>query len=147
MTYRFILALALLACAPATTGCGSTTPAAQAPDARQTVEMAYSIAAVALNVLAEVHVDWMAASVQPSKEEAEVATKINELLHAARDALAEAKPWLETGKDEAKAKLAIRESVDNAREALALLKNVGLKVPEEVSAALDLVRTVLGGAT
>lgn len=139
-----------LAFAPVLVSCSSPSaalkdPAAAGAKARETARVVYLAGSQAIWLLEEARIVWMKSKVSPTASEVEIAEKVGAALHAAKDALDKAKPWLETGAGEAEGKRAIREGVEQAEAVAGLLMAGGAKVPKPVTDGLAAARAALGG--
>lgn len=153
-----LLVLACLMLSPVVTGCGSSNPAPKDPQAlgaavRSTVRVGYAGAVFALGSLEKARVEWQRAQLNPSPADLDVGHKLKITLHSARDALAAAKPWLESGDGGPEAKRRILEAFDYAAVALQLLRSAGNMPPEvgegltKLGEGLTMAREALGGAS
>lgn len=146
-----LLVLALLAVPPAIVGCSAPPapkdPAAAGAAVRDTARLAYSAGVLALSTLEEGRIVWQRAQTSPSPTDIEIGERLKSGLHAARDALERARPWLETGAGEAEAKRSLREGLESASLVARLLLGSGGAVPKVVTDGLDAALAALGGAS
>ena len=139
-------------------GCGGQQVAAEQParqradvaeETRKVVRMAYNVAAVTLTAVADAQADWMKSindgPAKPTEDQVAKAQKMVDALHAARDALDEARPWVEKGTgdpDGAKAKVV--EALEALTIAAGLADTAGLKLKSALTEGVALTRTLLG---
>jgi hypothetical protein len=121
------------------------TPVEAGAQARQYAKLGYAIGATAVSTLGNVLADWEKSLDHPTPEQLAVADKVLAGLDAAKAALGDAKPWIETGQDEAAGKKALRSALDIVATAGDALVVGGVKVPDSVMAGLDAAREALGG--
>jgi hypothetical protein len=142
--------LAALAGAPHLVGCSpAANPEARGAQAANLTKVGYAAAVVTLRGLSDLHLE-LAKAVQ-TPEEAKVAapvlSKMLDGLDQARSLLAQAKPYVTSGKDEAAARRFLRAAVDQLDQLLPLLAQLNRVPPNEVLEALGYLRGFLGGAS
>jgi hypothetical protein len=122
-------------------------PAALGAAARNTARLAYSAGVLTVNALEEARIVWMRAQATPTAEQVALAERISTGLHAAKDALDRARPWLETGEGEAAAKKSLREGIESAELVANLLLGTGGAVPKVLTDGLTAARAALGSGS
>lgn len=143
-----VLMLALGFSAPALASCSpASTPEARGAQAAQLTRLGYSAAAVTVKELGDLHYE-LAKAVQ-TPEQARVAAEplraMLTALDAANAALAKARPYVASGKDEAAARQHLREALTQLDAVLPLLAQLGKAPPPEVFEALGYLKGFLGG--
>jgi hypothetical protein len=104
--------------------------------AREVAKGVYTGSVLAVRALDEVNSAWMRALPSATPEQLDVARKVTATLLAARDALREAKPYIETGGSGVEK---LREGLRLLTFAATLLDAQGVKVPAELTEVLQFV--------